>query len=725
MVSSKINPAVNYIEHREIEEQDLGYSSSIYELDVYDITIAVVIGRPKLTYVKKNIIYFPIYIISEDDKIKSQIGVFEIEAAATDITKYTNENLDIDESKLGDPLLYSFSTKRYLERANSTVVVAAATEKPEIEEIDLTKIDEDSDNEAATTAPEEESPEEDVFKLDIKSATKSGKDDDLASSDGTEYRIRGMNEVFTISKDVRPMAELSEETEEDTLKYTKEYEEMKNTHWVEKFFKNNYYKIDTNAGAGDCFFLVIRDAFAQIGYITTVEKLRKVVADSADSRIFEDYKVFYTSIKNELEETKINMKKLVKINNELKKRAAASTNKEEAETILKRAKDNIEEIQKLKNEHKNAQEYITEFEFMEGVDSLEQLRRVMMTSKYWADTFAIKSIEKRLRVKLIILSKKSFMEKDLDSVLNCGESVVSAEGESFKPYFYIMTSYDGQHYELITYKTKRILKYREIPHKIKMLILNKCMERVAGAYNVIPDFVQLKEHYGVPITAAVDDELTTSRAKEAAANELFDSEIEFCFHASSANAKAGEGVGEKIPQTRKNEFLKLNMIPHWRRMLEDGYVGDDKHADLDTSFELHGKRWKAVEIYYQAAKFRKQNPDFFAQFSLDSNSEFCRDVELARIAGSVSGRGTVKEGKTTKKVVFRKKGEIVIDSDFYNGVRNREERMAALRAKFTQVPIFKEVLKLTKRALLKQFYRRSEPVPDVELMEVREEMGDK
>ncbi len=118
MVQSKLNKSINYFERRHIEEDDLGYSSSLYEIELFDneLKITVVIGRVKLTHVNKNIVYFPIYITDNNDKIRGQIGIFEINAASKDITKYTNKDLEIDEEKLGEPLLYSFVSKKYLKK---------------------------------------------------------------------------------------------------------------------------------------------------------------------------------------------------------------------------------------------------------------------------------------------------------------------------------------------------------------------------------------------------------------------------------------------------------------------------------------------------------------------------------------------------------------------------------------------------------------------------------
>ena len=61
--------------------------------------------------------------------------------------------------------------------------------------------------------------------------------------------------------------------------------------------------------------------------------------------------------------------------------------------------------------------------------------------------------------------------------------------------------------------------------------------------------------------------------------------------------------------------------------------------------------------------------------------------------------------------------DVKIDSDF--AVREKEERMHALKAKFQQNLDLKEVLVKTNNALLLRPRRRRTPVKDIQLMELR------
>ena len=63
--------------------------------------------------------------------------------------------------------------------------------------------------------------------------------------------------------------------------------------------------------------------------------------------------------------------------------------------------------------------------------------------------------------------------------------------------------------------------------------------------------------------------------------------------------------------------------------------------------------------------------------------------------------------------------EVEMDQTFIESGRYKRERMRALRAKFTQIPEMKMILKLTKRAKLVQYIPKQPPEIDVSLMEIR------
>ena len=314
-------------------------------------------------------------------------------------------------------------------------------------------------------------------------------------------------------------------------------------------------------------------------------------------------------------------------------------------------------------------------------------------------------MEYKLNCKFIIFSEESYQEGSPDSVLNCGEISNSIHGK-FKPEYYIMTSYSGVHYRLISYKDKKIFDFSEIPYDVKVLILNKCMERNSGIFYLIQDFRNLKSKIGLdPNEGEPDKDVNLD---DAYLSTLYDPNIIFVLDSHSLKIKYPGTVssqGEKIPEDKKKMFMKLSKIPFWRRKLHDSWA--------QFPFTLHGKRWASVEHYYQGSKFRKQHPDFYEKFSLDSlDSDFNKDVSDAKIAGS------------KRKNKHRPSG-IVIDADFYDGKRNNEERQSALKSKFEGNLDLKNILLLTESAKLVTFVRQSPVEIDMDLMKLRRTLQEK
>ena len=116
MVSSKINGKVNYTERKTLDDEDFGHTSTLYLVELYDIPTVIVLGKQKYTYSAKDIVYYPIYVISEN-KIKSQIGVYETRISKA--LKLVDEDGDIDIEKMDEPLLYSFVTERFVQKINT------------------------------------------------------------------------------------------------------------------------------------------------------------------------------------------------------------------------------------------------------------------------------------------------------------------------------------------------------------------------------------------------------------------------------------------------------------------------------------------------------------------------------------------------------------------------------------------------------------------------------
>ena len=174
---------------------------------------------------------------------------------------------------------------------------------------------------------------------------------------------------------------------------------------------------------------------------------------------------------------------------------------------------------------------------------------------------------------------------------------------------------------------------------------------------------------------------------------MFDENIVFLFYSKSSDKPyPGYGSGEKMKEECKDDYLELSKINNWRKKLSNFWI---------EPFELYGHKWASVEHYYQASKFKKQNKEFYFQFSLDSDSELSKNPNMVKSAGGKTGKIKGKQ--------FRNKN-IKADDDFFNTNRANEEMFDAQYAKFTQNKDLKKLLIATKNAKLMHHTRGTKPI---------------
>ena len=684
MVVSKLNPLVNYVESKSIDSEDMGHASTLYEIELLGKDIVIVIGKEKHTFSGKDIIYYPIYLVGADDKIKSQLGVFEMRPQK--LFQVMDPDGDLDLEKIGQPLLYSFVTRKYLDKSGSDPVLY----HQKLVEKETTKKMEEQEKEEIKEVEEEEELEEisDPTRLNPQAFKKKEIEFEKSKND---------DGIFEIDRTFKQSDPLPEETAKDVDKINETYVEKQSNHWLSRFLKNPNFSSLDNEGAGDCFFATVRDAFSEIGYKTTVEKLRDLLAKHISPDVFENYRQLYVSLSDEQRNIETEIKQIINANKEYKKRIKSDVlGTAEKKELIGEANALAKKHTSLKRDLETLSDNMRLVSFMRNINTFQDFQEYVKTSNYWADEMAIETLERLLNVKFIVLSKDNFTQGDLDGVLRCVIGGIN-DNDTFKPRYYIMVEYvNGNHYMLIKYKNHGLLKYTEIPYSLRVMVVNKCMERNAGRFGKIPEFVTFQHALGIVVgenTVEDPDDIQMY-------NELYDPDTVFMFYEKSADAKPGKGSGEKIDTKRIAEFKELQNIEHWRRMLDDQW---------STAIRIDGKQWKTVEHYYQAAKFKKTFPDFYAQFSLDSGSDISKDVDMARGAGG-------KTGKYEKTQVRPK--NVKIDPDFY-GERNKKERALAVEMKFTQNEDLKNVLKMTRNAKLIHFVRGKEPEIDMDLMNVR------
>jgi predicted NAD-dependent protein-ADP-ribosyltransferase YbiA (DUF1768 family) len=171
----------------------------------------------------------------------------------------------------------------------------------------------------------------------------------------------------------------------------------------------------------------------------------------------------------------------------------------------------------------------------------------------------------------------------------------------------------------------------------------------------------------------------------------------FYYYSNSTNKPPGKGVNEEL--SSDENYDSLAKIKDWRKILSNFYAYPITLDDL---------QWATVEHYYQASKFKINNPQFFKQFSM-CGSNFSIDPKKAKSAGGKSGGN------------FRPKS-ITMDTDFFTN-NQKTCMLKALNAKFNQQGLPREVLLATGNAELWHGTRGVPPSRQYLLEEIRNNLG--
>jgi hypothetical protein len=412
--------------------------------------------------------------------------------------------------------------------------------------------------------------------------------------------------------------------------------------WLNKVLGNKHsYEIPENEGAGDCLFIALRDALESKGKMVSVKDLRMMLAKAATENVYKEYLNMYTMFADMLANTNKRIEEIAKENEGLKAALTKETLKEKQKEIVETAKQLKKEFVVLKDEKRTATSYLRDYAFMKGVDSFEKFKKVLLKKKFWADSWALATLEEVLNIKFIILSKESHEEGDDANIMRCGEMTPGLEQKTqFTPDFYVVVEKSFNHYRLIVVDGKKALNENEIPQEILVLIKNKCLETMSGTFALIPFFrnlvyVENQEKREKNKNNENKNNENKNKNKKEIENELridalYDPNIRFVFyHKSAARPLPGRGSGEKVPKENVADFVELSKIKDWRRKLDRTWV---------QKFEAEGRDWASVEHFYQAGKFKETSPEFYEKFSLDSGSELSQNPFMAKGAGGVSGK---------------------------------------------------------------------------------------
>jgi len=504
----------------------------------------------------------------------------------------------------------------------------------------------------------------------------------------------------------------------------------KKTLWIQEFMNDNNYNITDTKYDGNCFFSTLKIALDEHDQDISIDDMRQILVDNATGDLFENYKNLYDNFKERENEITREIKNITKRHNTLKDTIKQTKDRNLQLSYVQQSEEMQGIHKSLKEERKGLKDFKEELEFMDGIDNLSMLKLKLKTSDYWADTWAISTLERELNIKTIIFSEMNYQVGDELNVLQCGQlnDTILEENGIFEPSFYVMIAYHGNsHYQLITYNNKTSFTFEEIPDQVKHLVSDKCLERIAGPYNLIPEFKEFNEKLKFQDVVVISDtseksehKMNTEQVKhdekpeeiEETVSDLYDKSTVFRFYSKSTGKPLpGHGAGETIGNEGDIAYEELAKIPEWRKKLSNFWPAE---------FTLDGHRWLSVEHYYQGSKFKKNNKEFYIQFSLDSpDSSIAKDADLAKSAGG-------KTGKYKGELVRPK--NVKIDPDFFMVLsgskykRGEIDMEDAMRAKFTQNPDLKKLLLATKNAKLEHITRGKPAIVFNDLMRVRRDL---
>ena len=739
MVVSNIDNRVHYSEWKGVDPADFENRDWVYQIELLGIDVWVVFGHVKRTYEKTNhLLFIPVYLVTTNQTM-IQIGVSEIRAR--DYPQLLDDDGTILIENTNDPLLYSFATRTFIEN-NRYAGTKEEEEEEEDEEKEEEKEEEDEEDEEEEGEEREEREGEEKEGEEKEGEEKEGEDEEEDENENEmkekrEQKGRRLNatipkeraDIFMQTQGAVMPFLLPEETAVPPLSISEE--QLIAYPWIAQFMNSPDYELIDNEGGGDCLFATIRDAFSSISQHTTIANLRKKLASVATEAVFQNYKDQYDMFSKQITSNTERIKELGTQYKAIQQRILSSELTQNEKLKLQQDAAGIKsEHDELVTDKKTATHLLQQFKFMKGINTLDKLKQKIKTSDYWADAWAISMLELHLNIKFIIFSSENYVFEDFANVIVCGlnpyessdsyNSSNSTSNSLPSPDLYILIDYSGNHFKLITYKTRSIFTFVEIPYAVKRMVVMKCLEKDAGSFAHIPDFVKFKQGMkgGGRGKRGGGRGGERTKKKESQEKEYLDESLNnidligkfsnstvFQFYADASDKPyPGRGHGEKIQLMDVPRFMHLSGIPDWRKKCS---------AFWKQPFMLDDQQWNSVEHYCQASKFKHSYPDYYLQFALGSESELASDPALAKIAGSPTGKYGTEQVRPAS-----------IRPEPHTKEEQQRAEVDAQYAKFSQHSDLNDLLTSTHDAKLMQYRKGLEPVLCESLIIVRDRFKD-
>ena len=734
MVISRISTAVAYPELSRLEVGDVGHESDAYELEIMGMAVYIAMGRADFAFKRQhNIVFYPVYLIhkTSHDVIR-KIAILEFSA---DDVSYLNDTGGVNlDARPFAPLLFAHVNEAVLEQSVADTA-AAAEAMPNAQSLarkrkgkgkgaidtpaEIDKVVANTDAVVPANAPE----------VAAAAAVEDVSDDVEDDADADDV-ITGTGDVElpTQTKELASMEKSQYAQHPKKTSTSASAKASAKEPWIQTFMHNKNFGIVDNVGGTDSLFATIRDGLRSQGRDVSIEEMRTKLSDLATKELYAEYVGHFNKLATPFKRLRAEIREYDQ------KLAAIMERKTQSQDRGQRL--SASELLKLESEHKDLRaqrdELMTKtlhvqraiesrYAYMKEARDYDRFKVILKTRTFIPDAWALRALERVYNINLIRLSAPRFESGDLDNVIICGDELADAPGlgsamfkERYHPLLFIMTSVDEHgNYRLITYRAKGSLSFAEVPYDLRIHIITKCMEDAGGEYAFIPQFKQ--QMVSAPTSAQQSmmhgggggggggGGIKKTKSSGTAAGSHIDVPI-LQFYNRAGSEFPGRGAGEYMPASVEHLFVPLSKIPNWRRSLSNF---------AESPFILDGRTWFSVEHYYQGSKFRKQNRDFYMQFSLDSGSDIAKDPLIAKAAGSKSG--------TFKGRLYRPKA-VAVDSDFFSSGQSQQSVADAMEAKFRQNSDMKQILLATLNAQLYHFQRGEKPILFSNLMQIREKL---
>jgi len=606
MVKSKLYPdKIEYSDKDPEYKKDNGFhTDTIYSVNIFGITIDIVIGSEIDKYLNEGVLHYVVYLYS-DKKVTIKVGIWEILAS--------NKNTIYD--KEGDFIL---SRGKYVPFINKASLLKHLQVENNIE---------------------------------------------------SDRMNRGINE---------------EGEQIDKLHIA-----SKNKWWINEYLQDSEYSIAEVKGTYSILDVIVEGLKGTVKE-TNIQQLEYILYNGVDDALYNKYTNLYETFNGEITTFQEKIKKKTRELSILKKLASKpGLNKQESQKIIEDAKIITQEYKELELEKHKLINTFGEFKFMENINNIDDMKEYMKNTGVMLDGWGLRKIEDELNIKCIMFSQEMYDKKDYYSVLKCG---ISLNEEQTLPEYYLLCGYTGENYTLVTYRQKTYFKFEEIPKKVKDLIVEKCIENNGGGFINNKDFKEYIIRLNLSDRVLLDNEMYSSVYD----NDLYNNSDILRFYIKSVDSKPGDADGDVVSRDNYLAYNSLavskknnDVYKHWRQKLDDKWMRPTK----EPLFTLDGKKWLTVKHYHEGSQFKKGYPDLYHEFSLDSNSELSKDVNIIQ-----------------KKIRSIDKKP---DNDYNSLSRPRRilEREQALYAKFKQNDDLKSILLATGQAKLIQ------RIPGVELQD--------